>query len=111
MWYISISSEILFQHLAVQICSGTMWGKDPQVDGNGGNALICPSNPVRLGLNLLTDLIEISELLPFAVQELGPLCGVKMTRERKTQTDFSYTCVFIAPTNSRSEIRLHLCWH
>lgn len=63
-----------------------MWGKDPQVDGNGGNALIRPSNAVRLGLDLLTDLIEISELLPFAVQELGPLCRVETTRERHTHT-------------------------
>lgn len=73
-----------------------MWGKDPQVDGNGGNALIRPGDAVRLGLNLLTDLIEISELLPFAVQELRPLCRVTHR--------FSHTCMLNTSnlSNSRS---------
>lgn len=66
--------------------SSTVWGINPQVDGNGGNALIGPGDAVSLSLDLLTDLIEISELLPFAVQELGPLCRFKTTQMLERQT-------------------------
>lgn len=84
-----------------------MWGKNPQVDGNGGNALIGPSNAVRLGLDLLTDLIEIRELLPFAVQELSPLCRVTMAWDTQTHTHVSRSG---PEALSDVEMWLHLCW-
>ncbi len=44
---------------------------DAQVDGNGRNAFILPRGTIRLRLDLLTHLVEIRELLPLTVQELG----------------------------------------
>ncbi len=66
------------------VFSSTVRGVNPQVDGNGGDASISPGDAVGLSLDLLTDLIEIGELLPFAVQELGPLCRVETTCEHHT---------------------------
>ena len=50
-----------------------MWGVDPQVDGQVGDALRGASHPVRLVLDLLHDGEEVHELLAFAVQELAIL--------------------------------------
>ena len=52
-----------------------MWGVDPQVDGQVGDALRGASHPVRLVLDLLHDGEEVHELLALAVQELSILRG------------------------------------
>lgn len=43
---------------------------DAEVDGDGGDALVGARQPVRLCLNLQTDLVKVHELAAFAVQEL-----------------------------------------
>lgn len=75
--------------VSFHVCShvfsvSTVRGKNPQIDGNRRNALICPGDPVCLGFNLLTDFIKICELLSFAVQKLCPLYTFNTTQ--KTQT-------------------------
>ena len=52
-----------------------MWGVDPQVDGQVGDALRGASHPVRLVLDLLHDGEEVHELLALAMQELAILSG------------------------------------
>lgn len=51
---------------------GTVRGVNAQVDGDGRYAFVGPCDAVRLGLYLLPDLIEVGELLPFAMEELSP---------------------------------------
>lgn len=48
--------------------------KHPQVDRNRRDALVGSGDSVGLSLDLLAHLIEIRELLSFAVKKLGPLC-------------------------------------
>ena len=50
----------------------TVRGVNPQVDGDGRYALVGPRGAVRLLLDLLADLIEVRELLPFAMEEFSP---------------------------------------
>lgn len=48
-------------------CTLTMWRVHSQIDGYVGNAFIGSCYPIRLRFDLLTDLIEICELLALAV--------------------------------------------
>lgn len=50
----------------------TVRGVNPQVDGDGRYAFVGPRDAVRLGLDLLANLIEVCELLPFAMEEFSP---------------------------------------
>ena len=52
-----------------------MWGVDPQVNRQVGDALRRARHPVRLVLDLLHDGEEVHELLALAVQELAILGG------------------------------------
>ena len=52
-----------------------MWGVDPQVNRQVGDALRRACHPVRLVLDLLHDGEEVHELLALAVQELAILGG------------------------------------
>ncbi len=45
----------------------TVRGVNPQVDGDGRYAFVGPRDTVRLCLDLLTNLIEVCELLSFAM--------------------------------------------
>ena len=48
---------------------------DPEIDGQVGDALVGPGDPVGLVLDLLHDGVEVLELLPLAVEELPVLVG------------------------------------
>lgn len=48
-----------------------MRGVDAQVDGHRRNALISPRETIRLRLDLQANLVEVSEFLPLAMEELG----------------------------------------
>lgn len=50
----------------------TVRGVNPQVDGDGRYAFVGPRDTVRLSLDLLANLIEVCELLPFAMEEFSP---------------------------------------
>lgn len=50
----------------------TVRGVNTQVDGDGGDAFVGPCDTVRLCLDLLANLIEVCELLPFAMEEFSP---------------------------------------
>ena len=52
-----------------------MWGVDPQVNRQVGDALRRACHPVRLVLDLLHDGEEVHELLALAVQELAIFRG------------------------------------
>lgn len=54
-------------------CGRTVGRVHPQVDGHGRDALVLPRDAVGLRLDLLPNLVEVRELLPLAVQELGIL--------------------------------------
>lgn len=45
----------------------------PQVDGDRADAFVLSGESIRLRFDLLTNFIEVGELLPFAVQELAVL--------------------------------------
>lgn len=68
-----------------------MWGVDPEVDWHRGDALILPSDAVRLRLNLPPNLIEVCELLPLTVKELSIFCikrgGQNKGEERKGEDE------------------------
>jgi len=44
---------------------------DTQVDGDGGDALVGPGDPVRLRLDLRSNLLKVHKLSALTVQELG----------------------------------------
>lgn len=52
----------------------TMRGVNPEVDGDRGDAFVGPCDAVCLSLDLLTDLVKVCELFPFAVEEFTPFC-------------------------------------
>lgn len=52
----------------------TVWRENPQVDGDGRDALVGASYPVGLGLDFRAYLVEIHKLLSFAVQEFSIFC-------------------------------------
>ena len=56
---------------------------NPEVDGDTGDSFVLASESVRLRLNLLPHLIEISELLPFRMEKLRPLCVCETEREKE----------------------------
>ena len=45
----------------------TVRGVDPEVDGDGGDALVGACDPVGLRLNLRPDLLKVHKLPPFTV--------------------------------------------
>lgn len=47
---------------------------DAEVDGHWRDSLVGAGDPVCLGLNFQTNLFEVGEFLPLAVQELGIFC-------------------------------------
>ena len=49
-----------------------MWGVNPQVDGDGRYPFVGAGDTIRLRFDLLADLVEVCELLPFAVEEFAP---------------------------------------
>lgn len=65
MWFINV---VIRQETSS--VSRTMRGIDPQVDGDWRDALVGPSDPVCLCLNLLPHLVEICELFTLTVEEL-----------------------------------------
>ncbi len=50
----------------------TVRGVNSQVDGDGRYSFVGPRDTVRLCLDLLANLIEVCELLPFAMEEFSP---------------------------------------
>lgn len=60
-----------------------MGGVNPEVDGHGRYAFVGAGGAIRLRLDLLANLIEVCEFLPFAVEEFGPFCA---TRKRRLET-------------------------
>lgn len=58
--------------MAAELKLRTVGGVNPQVDGDRRYAFVCPRDTVRLCLDLLTDLVEVCELLSFAVEEFSP---------------------------------------
>ena len=48
-------------------------GVELEADGLRADALVAARHPVRLGLDLLPDLVPVRENLVLGVQELGPL--------------------------------------
>lgn len=50
----------------------TVGGVNPQVDGDGRYAFVGAGGAIRLPLDLLANLIEVCEFLPFAVEEFTP---------------------------------------
>lgn len=84
--------------LKIRLVSITVWGVDPQVNWDGGNAFVGACYPVGLCLNFRPHFIKIHKLLPFAVQEFrifytqgqrdkhkGRLEGQKEEREKSIQ--------------------------
>lgn len=57
---------------AAELRLRTMRGVNPQVDGDGRDAFVGPRDAVRLCLDLLANLVEVCELLPFAMEEFSP---------------------------------------
>ena len=51
----------------------TMWGMDPQVDGDTGDSLVLASQSVCLHLYLPSHLVEVCELLSLCMEKLRPL--------------------------------------
>lgn len=60
----------------------TVGGVNPQVDGDGRDAFVGAGDAIRLPLDLLANLIEVCEFLPFAVEEFAPFC-IKKKKKRK----------------------------
>ena len=52
-----------------------MRAADPQVDRARVEALVAAADPLRVGVDLLPDRLEVSEALPRLVEELAPLLG------------------------------------
>lgn len=57
--------------ITIRLVSFTVWGVDPQVNWDWGDAFVGARYPVGLRLNFRSHLIKIHKLLPFAVQEFG----------------------------------------
>lgn len=55
----------------------TVRGVDPQVDGDGRDALVGAGDPVGLRLDLQPNLLKVHKFAAFAVKELGIFCGIK----------------------------------
>ena len=75
---------------------------NPQVDGDGRYAFVGPRDAVRLGLDLRADLIEIGELLPFAVEEFAPFCEDGNGEHR---TEISGGCAQSAREENNASVR------
>lgn len=58
-----------------------MGGVNPQVDGDGRYAFVGAGDAIRLPFDLLANLIEVCEFLPFAVEEFAPFCAKKAQRK------------------------------
>ena len=52
----------------------TMWGVDPQVNGEVADPLVFTRHTICLIFNLLHDGEEVHELLPLGMQKLSILC-------------------------------------
>lgn len=63
-----------------------MGGVNPEVDGDGRYAFVGAGDTIRLRLDLLANLIEVCEFLPFAVEEFGPFCA-KRKRSARTRLE------------------------
>lgn len=50
----------------------TVRGVNPQVDGDGRYPFVGSGDTIGLSLDLLAYLVEVCELLPFAVKEFSP---------------------------------------
>lgn len=50
----------------------TVRGVNPQVDGDRRYAFVGPRDTICLCFDLLANLIEVCELLPFAMEEFSP---------------------------------------
>lgn len=54
-----------------------MRGVDPQVDGDGRDALVGAGDPVSLRLDLQPNLVKVHKLAPFAVKKLCVFCRMR----------------------------------
>lgn len=72
VYSISFHSDVFAGRMQSELWLRTVRGVHPQVDGDRRYAFVGPGDTIRLPLDLLAHLIEVGELLPFAVEEFSP---------------------------------------
>jgi len=64
-----------------------LWGVNPEANGFAADALVRPSNPRCLTLNLGTNLLKISENLLWNMSELAPLSHLFLYKEEEEEEE------------------------